>query len=71
MILTVTPAYGRDYNSKKEVEAAWRAGKDFQEAPKGAYLNIQDLPDLTTQGYKWLNIRYNSLSQVHVIKIGA
>lgn len=71
MILTVIPAYGRDYTSKKEVEAAWRAGKDFQDPPSGAYFNIKDLPELQAEGYKWLNIRYKSLSQVHVIKLGA
>lgn len=25
----LTPAYGRDYKSKKEVIEAWNAGKDF------------------------------------------
>ena len=27
---TLVPAYGRDYKSRKEVEAAFEAGKDFQ-----------------------------------------
>ena len=30
MHLTVVPAYGRDYKSKKEVLADWNANKDFQ-----------------------------------------
>jgi BMFP domain-containing protein YqiC len=27
---TLVPAYGRDYKSRKEVETAFEAGKDFQ-----------------------------------------
>jgi len=27
--MTLTPAYGRDYKSKKAVLADWEAGKDF------------------------------------------
>jgi hypothetical protein len=27
--LTLTPAYGRDYNNKAAVQADWQAGKDF------------------------------------------
>ncbi len=29
MSLTLIPAYGRDYKTKKEVLADWEAGKDF------------------------------------------
>jgi hypothetical protein len=29
MSLVLTPAYGRDYNSKDAVIADWKAGKDF------------------------------------------
>jgi hypothetical protein len=29
MYLTLTPAYGRDYNTVKSVKADWQAGKDF------------------------------------------
>ena len=27
--LTLTPAYGRDYSSRAEVQQAWKAGSDF------------------------------------------
>lgn len=32
----LTPAYGRDYKSKKEVLAAWDEGKDFMTNPYNA-----------------------------------
>ena len=45
--MTVLPAYGRDYKSKKAVLADWHAGKDFQDAVSGSYLSIRDnLPDI-------------------------
>lgn len=28
-MITVTPAYGRDYKSAKAAKADWKAGKDF------------------------------------------
>tara|TARA_R100000008_G_scaffold50533_1_gene30185 strand:+ start:971 stop:1174 length:204 start_codon:yes stop_codon:yes gene_type:complete len=28
-MVTLTPAYGRDYKSQKEVKADWKGGKDF------------------------------------------
>lgn len=28
-MITVTPAYGRDYRSAKAAKADWKAGKDF------------------------------------------
>jgi hypothetical protein len=28
-MITLTPAYGRDYKSQKEVKADWKNGKDF------------------------------------------
>jgi len=27
--MTLVPAYGRDYTSKKAVEKDWKSGKDF------------------------------------------
>lgn len=56
-ILSVEPAYGRDYKSQKEVKEAWAQGKDFvinsifspdygryvnkEDAPKGSHVNIR------------------------------
>lgn len=35
-------AYGRTYTSADAVRADWKAGKDFQDAVSGRYLNIED-----------------------------
>lgn len=40
--MTVLPAYGRDYKSKKAVLSDWHAGKDFVDALSGQYLSIRD-----------------------------
>jgi hypothetical protein len=47
-MITLTPAYGRDYKSQKEVKADWLAGKDFIVADffspwSGKYANKADL----------------------------
>lgn len=67
--LTLVPAYGNDYKSGKEVQAAWDANKDFQiqqfnHPDDGRYINKQDAkPGMT------LNIRYKRMTQVKVIKV--
>lgn len=71
MILTATPAYGRDYTSRREAQAAWARGDDFQAQPCGRYFSIRDLSSLREQGVRWINLRYKCLSQVHVIQVGA
>ena len=66
--LTLIPAYGRDYKSKKEVMADWNAGKDFVIASygpsSGRYINKEDAPPGAT-----LNIRYKRLTQICVVKV--
>lgn len=46
--LLVVPAYGRDYRSRKAVQADWEAGKDFRIASygpeNGRYVNKDDAP---------------------------
>lgn len=69
MFLTIVPAYGRDYKSKKEVMQDWEAGKDFQincmmHPRDGSYVNKEDAPKGAT-----LNVRYKKLTQVCVIKV--
>lgn len=71
MYLTLVPAYGRDYKSKKAVLADWEANKDFliqdiSSPHNGRYINKQDAASLkgTT-----LNIRYKSLTQICVVKV--
>ena len=68
----IIPAYGRDYKSKKEVEEAWNAGKDFiisdisAGASDGRYINKEDA---LNHKIKEVNIRYKKLTQVVVIKV--
>ena len=69
LYLTVVPAYGRDYNSAKEVQADWDAGKDFliqdiSSRDDGKYINKND----ATKGMT-LNIRYRRLTQIKQIKV--
>jgi hypothetical protein len=61
--LTLTPAYGRDYKSKKAVIEAWNAGKDFEIANPGfpSYINREDAdndPAMYT-----VSIRYKGLTR--------
>ena len=67
--MTLTPAYGRDYKSKKEVEAAFAADKDFAVADimsGGGYTNRADL---VSMGIRTVNIRYKALRSVAVVKV--
>lgn len=65
MTITLVPAYGRDYTSKKAALADFNAGKDFQIADMsspwdGKYASIRDLSGYT------VNIRYKQLRNVLV-----
>ncbi len=63
--VSAVPAYGRDYKSKAEVMADWKAGKDFliQDMQLSGYVNKADKPtDMV------LNVRYKKLTMVCVIK---
>ena len=69
-MLTVVPAYGRDYKSKQEVLLDWEANKDFQ-LPDGRYVNKQQVPDLRTDGVRHLTFRYWRLSKSFEIKVAS
>ncbi len=60
--MTLTPAYGRDYKSKKEIEADLKANKDFILQPEGQYINYEQLP----RGFH--QVRYSKLKKVHGFK---
>jgi hypothetical protein len=62
--LSVVPAYGRDYKSKKAVMADWNANKDFYVADfrKGGYINKMDKPPGTI-----LQVRYDKNRKVMLI----
>lgn len=65
--MTVVPAYGRDYKSKKDVQAAWDAGKDFLIADMfsgSGYINKSDAPKGTT-----IMVRYCNKTKVTPIKV--
>ena len=59
-VFPLTPAYGRDYRSKAEVEKAFYEGKDFVTA-RGPYCSRTDFI-VGTQ----IQIRYNRLKNVHI-----
>lgn len=72
--LTLVPAYGRDYKSKKSLLEDWKAGKDFLIASVmspwyGKYVSSGDAPALKAEGVEQLTIHYKASTRVCVIKI--
>ncbi len=72
--LILIPAYGRDYKSKTALMEDWNGNKDFRvatmmDANDGRYTSVRDIDAFRKEGYKWVNIRYDRLTKVHVIKI--
>lgn len=72
--MTLTPAYGRDYKSKKAVQADWDANKDFVIADifhpgSGMYVNRQNLQEDPRFTEKTVLIRYNRLTQIQPFKV--
>lgn len=63
-VVTVIPAYGRDYKSKAAAIADWHAGKDFQIYGSNSYINIADamMYDVTS-----VTIRYHQMTRVVVM----
>jgi len=64
---TLTPAYGRDYKSGKEAEAALRAGNDFvlvQRGGRSTLINVEQIKPGTT-----VNLRYKRLTAVKPVKV--
>ena len=69
--MTLTPAYGRDYKSKAEVETDWQGDKDFRIASvgrwMGAYVNRRQLVE--SGDVQSVTIRYGKLAKVVVLKV--
>lgn len=65
-MLTLTPAYGRDYKSAREVREAWNAGKDFLVADFGH--PYEGKPINKAQARETVNIRFSRLRKVVVIQ---
>jgi hypothetical protein len=69
--VTLQPAYGRDYKSKRAIEVALEDGKDFilnqYGSPwDGKYVSAGQLVD---EGHDEVNVRYNGDRKVAVIKL--
>lgn len=69
-MITLTPAYGRDYKDAASVREDWEANKDFVIADishpyNGKYANKSDL----TGSVKQVRIRYNRLEDFTVIDL--
>ena len=65
---TLTPAYGRDYKSKKEVLEDFDSGKDFlfNSFDKQCYCSKEDLLE---DGIQAVQIRFNKMTKVIIVKL--
>lgn len=69
-MLTVIPAYGRDYHSATEAIVAWEADKDFQITSVGrwcgSWINLRNARE---EGLKEIAIRYNKQRDITIVEI--
>ncbi len=70
--MTLVPAYGCDYASKKALLVDWNGNKDFQicdmfSAGNGRYVTLAELTASGFHGH--LTIRYKRLTQVYATKL--
>ena len=63
--MTLTPAYSRDYKSKKEVLEAFLGNRDFVLQPDERLINR---PQVEKDGVTQVNVRYKSLTRVAVLE---
>ena len=70
--ITLTPAYGRDYKSKKEVESAFRDGMDFILHDFGSRWDGKpcSIRDFCGNEGTTFTLRYDKLRKVHTVTIG-
>ena len=64
--ITLLPAYGRDYKSKKAFIEDIKSNKDFIVAESRQYINKQQFKELNINEF---NIRYKNLTQVKKINV--
>ena len=71
--MTLTPAYGRDYNSQKAVKEDFAAGKDFIVNDITSRWDGKpcNRADLLTAGVKNVQIRYARNTKVMAVKVSA
>lgn len=69
--MTLIPAYGRDYKSKKAAQADFDADKDFIIADISSQWDGKPVnkSQLKEEGVREVNLRYKALTQIAVIKI--
>ena len=59
--LTLTPAFGRDYKSKKALLDDWNRGDvDFIVQPRGCYVNKNQAGQIKSDGYARIQFRYKA-----------
>ena len=74
MILELTPAYGRDYRSAREVLSAWVSGADFlafdPTVGRDRPINRPQLEELglPTGAIVYCNLRYSQLRRLKVVR---
>lgn len=78
-MLHLIPAYGRDYKTKADVQAAWMAGKDFLVADMsnpwdGKPVNREQIYQAQMEpgsgiGHTSVQIRYGGLRKVAVLSM--
>ena len=66
MFLTLLPAYGRDYKSKKLIIDDLNNNRDFIESTSMKYINKQQFKELNISSF---NVRYDSQRKITNIKI--
>ena len=64
--LTLLPAYGRDYKSKKQIIDDLNNNKDFLESTSLRAINKQQFEELNISSF---NVRYNQQRKITNIKI--
>jgi len=70
-VLTLIPAYGRDYKSRKALLADWQGGKDFIIACYGHRYDTKpcNRESMFQAGESEVQVRYGKMRKVAVIKV--
>lgn len=71
MTITMVPAYGRDYKSKRAVKKALQNQVDFRVQDVSSKWDgmVGNLRDLKNEGHKDLKIRYSNLRKITIIEL--
>jgi hypothetical protein len=70
-MITITPAYGRDYRSKKAAQADLDAGRDFILCDLTSPWDGRPInrPQLAEQGARQVNVRFGKGRKVAVLTV--